>query len=194
MILRIMKFRPYASLVLIFSCLFVTILSQAFNTTLYSFDGSPAKWLSFSISDPLRYNGLTLLSSPFMHVSASHLLVNLFFLGPVALLIERKESGPFLMKTAGFIHLLVLILLILTAPPQYAFLGASHLICGLYTYWGLRERQWSLLFVAVMFIGVGVWEGQSLGTLLAHLSGAFAAILLLIIGHLRRKVRSQCSN
>lgn len=185
-----MKFRPYATLTLTLICLIVTIASQAFNTSLFFFDGSPEKWLSYFTVEPFRHYGLTIVLSPFMHISSSHLLVNLFFLIPISLLIERKKSGQFLIIRFTAIHLITLIFLTLFASGNQAFLGASHLICGLGLYWSLNRRQWSLLALIIAFVGLGFWEGQNSATILAHGAGALAGALVLVLDQIRSKIRS----
>lgn len=188
-----MKYRPFASLSLILLSFIVTVMISILDTSIYGINGHPTQWLSFLPHDPLRHMGLSLFISPFLHINFMHALVNMIFFIPLALMIERKKSGKFLTVVFFLTHALVLLLLILVdlffSLEGKAFLGSSHVIVGLYTFWSLYNKNYSLLFWPLFMIGVGFWEPQPL-TLLAHFLGLLAGVKIFNFIRLWEKFRT----
>lgn len=186
-----MKTRPLATLSLIFISLLVTFLIPAFDTSLYGVDGNPLLWWSFLPSDPFRQFGLTLIVAPFLHMNFSHLVINTVLLVPVALMMERKLSGKSLLLSFSGVHVLSIILLLITSLfidlSKSSFLGTSHIVVGLYAYWALANRKFSLLVFALGVLLVGFWQDQNPLTILAHGLGIVSGIMLFGLGRLRRK-------
>lgn len=188
-----MKQRPFGTLSLILTSISVTAASAIFDGSLYGVEAQASDWWSFSPTAPMRLWGLTWLLSPFLHVGLAHLLTNLFILFPVAMMMERKDGWPSLVLMSTLIHFIVLIGLFLGAGlwslEGKAFLGSSHFILGLYMYWGIIQRRWSLLLVPAGVLFWGVWQDQSSLILLAHVLGAVVGALLGVSGHIRAKLR-----
>lgn len=188
-----MNHRPVASIALILLSFAVTFIAPTFDSSFYGLDGHPSGWLSFSPQDPLRHMGLSLILSPFLHVNLIHLMTNVIVFIPVAMMMERKKSGSYLTFQFFLIHFLVLILLVLSnllfPMGNKAFLGSSHIITGLYTFWALANKKYGLLVLPLFIISIGLWENQSL-TLLSHSLGFFAGVIFLILGRLHEKLRS----
>lgn len=142
--------------------------------------------------------GLSLLLSAFIHINTAHLLTNLAFFLPIAMMVERQRSGLFLAGAWFFIHFLVLLTLtgiaVLFPLGGNSFLGSSHIIVGLYGFWSLERKKYGLLFFALLIISAGLWENQSPFTLVAHFLGLLGGLLLFAIGHLRNKSRLKSAN
>lgn len=176
----------------------ITFGAPAFDSSLYGVNGHPVEWLSFSPGSPFRHLGLSLLLSPFIHLNALHLFTNLAFFLPVALMIERKRSGPILALYFFSIHFMVLLTLVgienLFSLEGKAFLGSSHIIVGLYGFWSIANKKYGMLFVALVMIAAGLWENQSPFTLLAHGLGLIGGLLLPAADRLRSKLRPQGAN
>lgn len=174
-----MKYRPFVSLSFILLSFIVTVMITILDTSIYGINGHPTQWLSFTPHEPLRHMGLSLLISPFLHINFMHVLVNMILFIPLALMIERKKSGKFLAVAFFLNHTLVLLLLVLVdlffSLKGKAFLGSSHVVVGLYTFWALYNKNYALLFWPLLIIGVGFWEPQPL-TLLTHSLGLLAGV------------------
>jgi membrane associated rhomboid family serine protease len=193
-----MKQRPYGTLSLILLTIIVTAASALFDGSLYGVEAHPADWWSFSPTAPMRLWRLTWLLSAFLHLGPSHLVTNLFILFPVAMMIERKKGPAHLLGMSALIHLLVLGGLLfgisLWSLQGKAFLGSSHFILGLYMYWGILQRRWSLLLLPAGVLLWGVWQDQSSLILLAHILGTLAGVGLGVGSHFREKLRLQRPN
>ncbi len=74
-----------------------------------------------------------------------------------------------------------------------AFLGSSHVVIGLYTYWSLANKKYGMLFFALLMLSVGLWQSQSPLTLLAHALGFMVGVEILLLGRLRDKLRTKSS-
>jgi membrane associated rhomboid family serine protease len=188
-----MKQRPLVTIVLILLCLLVTFLIPALDSSIYGFNGHPTYWLSFSPADPLRVRGLAIILSPFIHLDAAHLLVNLVLLVPLALVVERRRSGARLLFVLMLLHLGTLLgltgLAALVPIGAKAFLGSSHVVTGLYTYWGLGEEKYAYLYVPIGALVLGAGQGQDQLTIFAHAVALAPAVLLVLSDRLRRKLR-----
>jgi membrane associated rhomboid family serine protease len=181
--------RPISTITLsLLSCL-ITIGVGLFDSSLYSFDGSPLIWLSFMPESPLRAYGLSLIFSPFLHLNMQHLLTNLFFFIPISMMIEKKRGSLQVFSLFFVHHFLVLILL--TLGHFYfnfggaGFLGMSHILMGLITYWSFTNRHYWPLLVPALFLLVGTYQDQASLTLLAHIFGVIAGLVLFIGRRLR---------
>lgn len=187
-----MRSRPLATLTLLIILIIGTFLAPAFDSSVYGVNGHPTEWLSFMPEAPLRTYGLTLIFSPFLHLNLNHLVTNLAFFIPVALIIERKKSAQFLALQFFFIHALVLIFLV-TLQGLYplngkGFLGVSHIVIGLFSFWSIDQKKMGMFLISVMFIMAGFWQGTF--TLLVHTLGFLAGLLVLLVPKLFRKIRS----
>lgn len=186
-----MKTRPYATISLIVLSVIVTFIAPAFDSSIYGVNGSPLQWWSFMPAQPFRQLGLTLLLAPFLHLNTEHLLINTILLVPVGLMIERKQSAKHLAITFLSIHLLTMVLLIISSTfgnlSNAYFLGMSHIVAGLYSYWALVNRKFSLLIFAAGILIAGFWKNQNPLTLLAHGLGIASGVILFGLGRLRRK-------
>lgn len=181
--------RPISTIILSLLCCVITLGVGIFDSSLYSFDGSPLIWLSFMPESPLRAYGLSLIFSPFLHLNMQHLLTNLFFFIPISMMIEKKK-GSFHVTSLFFAHHF-LVLIFLTLGHFYfnfegaGFLGISHILMGLITYWSVRNRHYWPLLVPALFLSVGAFQGQAALTLLAHTFGVIAGLALFIGRRLR---------
>lgn len=186
-----MKTRPYATITLILLSLIVTLIAPAFDSSIYGVNGSPLQWWSFMPTDPFRQFGLTLLLAPFLHINFEHLLINTILLVPVGLMIERKLSAKHLVLSFLGIHLLAMMLLIASSIfinlSTASFLGTSHIVVGLYAYWAILNRKFSLLIFAAGVLIAGFWQNQNPLTILAHGLGIASGVILFGLGRLRRK-------
>ncbi len=192
-----MNYRPVVTIVLILVSFLATLVAPIFDSSFYGENGHPTEWLSFLPTVPLRQSGLTLIFSPFLHINLSHLLTNMVILLPVALMIERKISGRKLILFFSLIHFQVLLLLVLAdvfmSLEGKAFLGSSHIVIGLYTFWALNQKKYGMLFMPLLVLGIGIWNSHSL-TFLAHMLGFIVGVELLFLCRLWERVRPQHSN
>lgn len=188
-----MQKRPYVTIALTLLSLAATFLAPAFDSSIYGVDGNSLEWLSFNPSSPFRHTGAGLIGSAFLHINIRHLLTNMIFFIPVGMMMERKESGFFLAKTFSLIHFQVLVALLLVhflfPLTNRSFLGSSHVIIGLYTYWALTTQKYGLLLGPLLVLSLGLWDEGHL-SLLAHVLGFLAGAHLLLLGRLWRKFRS----
>jgi membrane associated rhomboid family serine protease len=186
-----MKTRPLATILLIALSLLITFISPAFDTSVYGVNGNPLQWWGFMPAHPLRQYGLTLIISPFLHLNFAHLLINCILLVPVGLMIERKLNGIKLMIYFLGIHFFTLILLVVASTlmslGQASFLGISHIVVGLYAYWGLVNRKFGLLIFTIGVLVAGYWQNQNPLTILAHGMGIVSGFILFGMGRFRRK-------
>jgi len=193
-----MNHRPVATISIILISFAVTLMAPIFDSSVYGVNGHPTEWLSFLPSEPFRHMGLSLVVSPFLHINFQHLITNMIFLAPVAMMMERKKSGFFLILHFFLIHSQVLLLLVMVnflfPIDGKAFLGSSHVILGLYTFWSLANKKYGMLFFALLVLSVGLWQSQSPLTLLAHALGFIVGIEILLLGRLRDKLRSKSSH
>lgn len=192
-----MKYRPLATITLVLASFLVTFIAPIFDYSFYGENGHPTEWLSFLPSAPLRQAGLTLLFSPFLHINLTHFLTNMFFFLPVAMMVERKKSGMKLFLFFIMIHLETLLLLFITnafIPLEgKAFLGSSHIVMGLYTYWALNQKKYGMMLIPLLVLSIGMWNSHGL-TLLAHMLGFIVGVELSIIGRLRERIGPQSAN
>jgi membrane associated rhomboid family serine protease len=192
-----MNHRPVATITFILISVAVTLMAPIFDYSVYGVNGHPTEWLSFLPSEPFRHMGLSLVVSPFLHINFQHLITNMIFFAPVAMMMERKKSGFFLTLHFSLIHTQVLLLLVMVnyfVPLDgKAFLGSSHVVIGLYTYWSLANKKYGMLFFALLMLSVGLWQSQSPLTLLAHALGFMVGVEILLLGRLRDKLRTKSS-
>lgn len=176
----------------------ITFMAPIFDSSFYGFNGHPIEWMSFLPTSPLRHAGISILFSPFLHLNTQHLLTNLFFFTPIAMMMERKRSGLFLALHFFLIHFQVLLLLVLVNvfyPLEgKAFLGSSHIIIGLYSLWSVANKKFAMMSFALLILVIGMWQGQGALTLLAHALGLLVGIETLFLGRLWVKFRSQPSH
>lgn len=192
-----MNYRPLVTMALVLTSLIVTLVAPIFDSSFYGVNGHPTEWLSFSPDAPLRHYGLSLIFSPFLHISFLHLLTNMVVFMPVAMMIERKKSGSNLILRFLFIHFKVLIILVIVNAlfplGGKAFLGSSHVVVGLYTFWALNQKKYGMLLVPLLVLGIGLWDFSSL-TFLAHILGFLVGVGLFFLGSLLSKLRLKSSN
>lgn len=192
-----MNNRPVATISLILMSIAVTLAAPAFDSSFYGFNGHPAEWLSFSPAAPFRHMGMGLIFSPFLHIHFWHLLTNIVVLTPIALMMERKKSGLYLVLQFIVIHLQVLFMLTLIhsvfSMEGKAFVGSSHVVAGLYTFWSLDRKNYRLLILPLSVIAIGLWDSNTL-SLIAHALGCLAGLVLLFINRLWNKTCSQGTN
>lgn len=192
-----MNYRPIATFFFILASILVTFVAPIFDSSFYGENGHPTQWLSFLPGDPLRQSGLTLLLSPFLHINLSHLLTNIIIFLPVALMMERKISGRRLILDFSLIHFQVLLLLVLVnafIPLEgKAFLGSSHIVIGLYTFWALDQKKYGMLLMPLLVLGIGIWNSHT-PTLLAHMLGFIVGVELLFLRRFWERVRPDSSN
>jgi len=192
-----MSYRPVATIIIILISFAVTFMAPVFDTSVYGINGHPTEWLSFLPSTPWRHKQLSLFFSPFLHINFLHFINNMVMFTPIAMIIERKKSGFFLILTFFSIHFHVLLLLVLinvlSPMGNKTFLGSSHVIIGLYTFWSLSNKKYSMLFWPLLVIAIGLWDGHSL-SLLAHVLGFIVGVEHLLIGRLCNKFCPKRSN
>lgn len=173
-------------------------MAPIFDYSVYGVNGHPTVWLSFSPDSPLRHGGLSWIVSPFLHLHFEHLITNMTLFVPVAMMMERKKSGKFLLLKFLSIHTLVLLALMFVSPfyplSGKAFLGSSHVVIGLYCYWGLANKKYSMTVLALVILGIGLWQSQSPLTLLAHVLGFLIGFGILVTGSLWDKIRAKGTN
>ena len=193
-----MKNRPIATLCFILTAILITFFAPLFDVSIYGLKGHPKEWLSFLPNSPWRHYGGSLLASPFLHMSWEHLLTNLVLFIPIAMMIERKRSGLYLAGIFFLLHFKVLVSLWVVQffiPLEgKAFLGVSHVIIGLFSFWSLSTKRYGLLVFALLILIVGQWQLQSTSTLLAHALGFTMGVLLFFLGRSRDKLRPQRAN
>lgn len=192
------KRRPFATLVLIILCLAITIIAPIFDSSIYGVNGHPTLWLSFMPNHPLRNFGSSVILSPFIHLNFQHLITNLVLLTPISLMVERKTSARLLYGLFAAIHLMVICGLLFSALffdlNDKGFLGASHIVIGLYAFWAALNKKWGLLLIPFLMIALGLWQAQGQLTILAHTLGLAMGLKLIILHNLWRKLRSHTSN
>jgi membrane associated rhomboid family serine protease len=176
----------------------VMVMAPIFDSSVYGVNGHPTEWLSFLPNAPFRHMGLSLFFSPFLHINFQHLITNILIFLPVAMMIERKRSGAFLAVIFFSIHFQVLILLavidVFYPLDGKAFLGSSHVIIGLYSFWALTSKKMSMLYFGILLCAVGFFQSQGALTLLAHTLGLCTGIALLIPDRFGSKLRSKRPN
>ncbi len=191
---KYMNKRPFITLSFIVFTIAINFLIPTFDNSLYGVEGHPAKWLSFMPAEPLRSWGGSLILSPFLHLNLKHLFINLIFFVPLGMMIERKNSGPHLALCILIIHVEVLLLLIIThffwALDGKAFLGLSHIIMGLFSYWAIMQKKYFMLVLVSAVITYSQWQTENPLTLIAHGLGLVAGFELFVLGHLWEKSRS----
>lgn len=192
-----MKNRPVVTITFILMTLLTTFLSPVFDSSVYGINGHPAEWLSFLPTTPFRHYGLGLFFSPFIHLDAAHLFMNLIFFVPVAMMIERKEEKS-LTYIFFIVHFFALSMLFVAAQispmNQKAFLGMSHIIMGLYFFEALKTKSKGLLFFALCLSGLSFWFTGDAYRNLSHFSGAAAGIILFGLYHFWNKLRLKTSH
>lgn len=192
-----MKHRPITTITFFLLSLAVTLIAPTFDSSFYGVNGHPTEWLSFMPGAPLRHMGLSLIFSPLLHINVWHLITSLIVLAPVALMMERKKSGFFLALNFCLIHFQVLLFLVwinMFYPMEgKAFLGSSHVVIGLYTFWSLANKKYGMLSIPLIAISIDLWNSNSL-TLLAHTLGFVVGVEILLLGRLWNKVRPQSAN
>lgn len=193
-----MKNRPLATISLILGATLMTMMAPVFDSSVYGINGHPTEWMSFMPSAPLRNSGIGILLSPFIHMNWQHLLTNMIFLTPVALMIERKAGRGYLWLRFFLLHLFVLSALyaaqFIIPMEGKAFLGASHVVTGMFTFWGLTTRSKGMLFLSIAMVAGSAWQSQDSLTIAAHLTGATMGIMLFVVSSLLKKLRLQGAN
>ena len=124
-----MNKKPIATISFILLSIAGFFIAPIFDYSVYGVNGHPNEWLSFLPNSPLRNMGLSLIFSPFLHINFAHVMSNLIFFIPVAMMMERQKSGIILTINFCLIHFQVLFLLFLLgliAPiGDKAFLNVS---------------------------------------------------------------------
>lgn len=193
-----MKNRPIATISFVLFSVLVTFVAPIFDSSLYGVNGHPSEWLSFMPSMPFRHMGLSLILSPFLHLNFQHLVTNTILFIPVAMMVERKNSGRNLALNFFLIHFQVLFFLIFVTlfyPLEgKAFLGSSHVIIGLYSFWSITNKKYNLLYFSILILAVGLWQDQSHLTTLVHVLGLLTGLELSVFCRLRSKLRSKSTN
>jgi membrane associated rhomboid family serine protease len=193
-----MKPYPFGTLSLLILAILVTAGVSIFDQSIYGVESHALGWLGFTPSAPWRYFGLSWILSGLMHQDFSHLITNLIILIPVAMIIERKLGSSSLVAISIFLHVMVLVSLILChqfySLENKSFLGTSHLAMGLYVFWGIHQKKWGLLILPAGVLIWGLWVNQGPQIMLAHLMGVGAGVLVVTLGQLWRKIRSQSSH
>lgn len=193
-----MKNRPLASLALLALAVLVTFVAPIFDSSLFGVKGHPTEWLSFLPNAPFRLGGLTLFFSPFIHLNPEHLFTNLVMLVPISLMIERKRSAAFLIACFFIIHCQVLLYLwaisFFDAWEGKAFLGMSHVIVGLFSFWSLTNKKAGLFILALLVLGLGQWQAPNTLTFLAHFLGILTGIELFFLSSLYHRTRTKSAN
>lgn len=183
-----------ATISLLAAATIVTLLSPVFDSSVYGVNGHPTEWLSFLPSAPFRHGGLSIILSPFIHLNLQHLFMNLIFMAPISLMIERKENKWFLLGTFFILHFLVLASLMFVPAHGKAFLGMSHTVLGLYMFWGLFNKRPGPIVLALVMLGASLVESQNMMATVAHTSGAAMGFVLWGAGSLWKKFRSHRSH
>ncbi|WP_372655710.1 rhomboid family intramembrane serine protease [Halobacteriovorax sp.] len=185
-----MKKRPIATTSLTLIALAITSMAPLFDTSVYSLNEHPTQWMSFMPSTPFRYMGLTFISSPFIHLNLEHFFVNTLFLLPIGMIIERKKTWTYLAVLFLLVHFQTLLSLIVIDSfytfQAKAFLGYSHIVIGIYTFWFVKNKKYGSLTLAILILIAGLWQTQSPLTILAHVLGLAAGIVILILERLTR--------
>jgi membrane associated rhomboid family serine protease len=192
-----MNHTPVVTITFILISFATTVMAPIFDSSIYGVNGHPTEWLSFLPSSPMRHMGMSIICSPFLHINFLHIVTNMIVFIPIAMMMERKKTGLFLIVNFFFIHFQVLLLLFLInlwLPLEgKAFLGSSHVIIGLYTFWSLANNTYGMLFGPLLVIGIGLWDINYL-SLLAHALGLIVGVELLFLGRLCDKLRTKSSN
>lgn len=193
-----MHTKPIATISIILLFIAMTFVAPIFDTSIYGVNGHPTDWMSFMPSSPFRHMGIGWISSPFIHLSLEHLAVNLFFFIPIAMMIERKKSATYLGFLFLVIHFQVLMALVLIdqfySLEDKGFLGSSHIVIGLYSFWFLHNKRYGLFTVTLTVLVSGLWQSQSPLTTLAHGLGFLIGIVTLIFSHFIAVTRFKRSN
>lgn len=188
-----MNSRPLTTIAFLVLSFGITIGASVFDSSLFGHDGHPTLWLSFMPEDPFRLYGLSIIFSPFLHLGLQHLITNFILLVPVAMMIERKKSGPFLAGLFVTLHLIILATMILLhqfkSMTGAGFLGMSHVIIALITYWSLSTKRYGMLMFAAFILAMGWWQSQSSLTILAHAIGLIVGALLFAVSSSWQKLR-----
>jgi membrane associated rhomboid family serine protease len=173
------------SLILLFSCIIATLIPHLFRRTLFSHEENPLIIFSFT---PQIWGESMRLSHyvwPLVHQSGEHLALNTLGLLPILLILEKKfnslKLARILVLTQGFFMILFISFFnffssqVLKNHQVLYFLGSSHLIFALYTYWFLNERKFkTLIFFSITF-GVTYFY-TSAWTFWGHFAGSLSGI------------------
>lgn len=190
--------RPILTITISMSCILMTAMAPLFDSSIYGINGHPTLWMSFMPSNPLRLLGLGLITSPFLHINLEHLIVNTFFLVPIAMIIERKYSSLYLLKLFFSLHALVLLQLVLVDTffqlNGKSFLGCSHIVIGIYSYYFTHEKKFGLLAIPFTVILLGAWQGQGVLTTLAHTLGLASGVCAVYLNIFFNSLRSNRPN
>lgn len=185
-------------LTLVAVCTILTLVVEGLDGSYFGVTGDARQALSFMPTAPLRLGGLTMLLAPGIHLSLSHLGINLLLLVPLALIIERKHSPRMLFTNLAIIHFLALLGLWLASfalnLEGRGFLGLSQVVIGLYAFWGLRTRQWSYFLIALSVLLAGLAQDQSGLVVGAHALGLCAGVLLFLLHRLQLRAHAKRSH
>ncbi len=149
---RYRKFYFTGIIVLIFFIVFFT--AQFFKAEhLFGITSkiSLLEMFAFNTSSPLKWYGLTALSSFFLHYNFLHLSINsilLLILGPQFLAQIKKTNFIILIL---FIRLVSLAFCFVLASKKQIFLGSSSALLGLFSLWLLKTKKY-FLFSITLFI------------------------------------------
>lgn len=178
-----MSKRPWLSIFFLVFTPAMNLFIRSLDASLFHESGSPLLWLSFNSTPSGTLWGISLLSSLFLHYDFTHGLINLLFLLPILMVLERRYSKANCLALILGIHfsvLLALMLLHFLLLPPHSYLGLSHVVIGLYTHQAIEQRKKTLFFLALMMV-----VSSALSTPLSlapHLLGLMAGAGFSLIG------------
>ncbi|MBY0515978.1 MAG: rhomboid family intramembrane serine protease [Bacteriovoracaceae bacterium] len=177
-----MQRKPITTILFILACILFTVACEILNNSIYGIDENVIKLLSFNPTHPLTHFGLGFFCSIFIHINLAHIATNLFFIVPICLMIERKKSSLYLFILIVLLHFITLLTLSLASgllfTKEMYFVGTSHVVIALYTFWSLSQKRFSLFLIPALVLIIGFWQGQSHLTHLAHFLGMLSALLI----------------
>ncbi len=150
---RYRKFYFTGIIVLVFFIVFFT--TQLFKTEhLFGITSKDSllEIFAFNTSTPLKWYGLTVLSSFFLHYNFLHLSMNsilLLILGPQFLGQIKKTNFIVLILS---LHLVSLAFCFILAPKKQIFLGSSSALLGLFSLWLLKTKKYFLFSITLLIL------------------------------------------
>ena len=139
--------------------------------------------LSFNARQPWRLMGSTLLSSLFIHFNLAHFMQNFLFFTWFGFLSERFLGWKNFIGLILLSHILPLIFLGSFLTGDHYFLGASLAATGLFIFFTINRRKWSLLIIGVLvLVAYPIYEGSDINSTYAHALAIITSGLLTFMG------------
>ncbi len=174
-----------ATLIILAAMTLIHLISQVLGSeALFGIKDDPSlhKFLAFDSSQPLKFGGITLFSSYFVHYNWPHLIQDLVLLGFFSMMLEARLGALKTMSLPLIVHALALAPMALVLPKQHIFLGSSLGGICLFTYYCLTNKKPILLSIGLIAIlGLGFYQTNDLYSNFAHFLAVVFSFLLFFI-------------